>query len=292
MYKSIYFSVCLVLLLLGSSLTSSAQIVFDPGSGTGSPAATLGPYTMTPVVDNRSANTITGTTFVVSPISGTITFSPGAYIYKTGAPLSWANGYTGKIYFLPNSNVAPPPAGPIQVSLPPNTKAFYLYASPANGTYNVTVSARNGYLPPIEQVFPVTAAGTAYARYFGFYINQPGFSITTITITAPDAGALGAAIGQFGIYQEPCPSASVGAITASSATVCAANPVRLSAPATGSSFIFTGPNGYVFSNVYRTPGSYTAIADGVTQPGTYTLMASDLTGCQSTISTITLTACP
>lgn len=45
----------------------------------------------------------------------------------------------------------------------------------------------------------------------------------------------------------------------------------LSAVATGNEFTFSGPSGYVYSNVFRTPGTYNVQATGITEPGNYTL---------------------
>ena len=45
----------------------------------------------------------------------------------------------------------------------------------------------------------------------------------------------------------------------------------LGAVANGTGFVFSGPEGYVFSNVFRMPGTYNIKAEGITQPGTYTL---------------------
>ncbi|OIN60491.1 choice-of-anchor Q domain-containing protein [Arsenicibacter rosenii] len=66
-------------------------------------------------------------------------------------------------------------------------------------------------------------------------------------------------------------------------------PVRLTAQGTGTSFVFTGPGNvlpgnalpetYVFSNVYRTGGTYTLQAPGVKQSGTYTLTATYVYSC-------------
>ncbi len=41
--------------------------------------------------------------------------------------------------------------------------------------------------------------------------------------------------------------------------------------ATGNSFVFTGPNGYVFSNVFRNAGTFTVFANTLKEPGQYTL---------------------
>ena len=51
-------------------------------------------------------------------------------------------------------------------------------------------------------------------------------------------------------------------------------PVRLVGQATGTGFTFTGANGYVFSHVYRTPGTYPINTPHITNPGLYTLTAT------------------
>lgn len=56
-------------------------------------------------------------------------------------------------------------------------------------------------------------------------------------------------------------------------------PVRLVGQATGTSFTFTGAHGYVFSQVYRTPGTYPINAVGITKPGVYTLTATNTNNC-------------
>lgn len=63
-------------------------------------------------------------------------------------------------------------------------------------------------------------------------------------------------------------------------------PVRLVGQATGTSFTFTGANGYVFSQVYRTPGTYPINATGITRPGIYTLSATNTNSCGSSMPVI------
>lgn len=92
-------------------------------------------------------------------------------------------------------------------------------------------------------------------------------------------------IPDIGAYEyQPLPL-SAGTILVSGNASCA-NPVRLTAPVWGQSFVFTGPNGFVFSNVYRTAGAYTAYAEGVKLGGTYTLSVSDEEGCRTVKSMI------
>ncbi|OIN61041.1 beta strand repeat-containing protein [Arsenicibacter rosenii] len=50
--------------------------------------------------------------------------------------------------------------------------------------------------------------------------------------------------------------------------------VELNGQVSGTVFTFTGPNGYVFSNVYRKAGTYTLNGFRVTEPGVYTLTAN------------------
>ena len=81
----------------------------------------------------------------------------------------------------------------------------------------------------------------------------------------------------------PCAALGIASLTNDPAA-----PARLTATASGSSFVFTGPGGYVFSSVFRTPGTYTVYAPDVTTPGVYTLTVSDKGGCQAPIRTITV----
>lgn len=65
--------------------------------------------------------------------------------------------------------------------------------------------------------------------------------------------------------------------------------VTINGIANGVSFVFTGPNGYVFSNVYRNGGTYSVVANGVVEPGQYTLTASyPANNCGTTTTTQTV----
>ena len=58
-------------------------------------------------------------------------------------------------------------------------------------------------------------------------------------------------------------------------------PVRLTGQGSGTSFVITGVNGYVFSTIYRTGGTHEAVGLNVTKPGTYTLTATYTNQCGS-----------
>lgn len=72
--------------------------------------------------------------------------------------------------------------------------------------------------------------------------------------------------------------------------------VRINGTASGNSFVVRGPGGYVYSNVYRTTGTYPFFASDIRQPGIYTLSATSLDACGSTVTvtrqiTVEGTAC-
>ena len=81
---------------------------------------------------------------------------------------------------------------------------------------------------------------------------------------------------------------------AASGSLSCANPkVRLTASGTGSAFVVTGPNGYVFSNVYRYCDNHSVLAIDVNVPGQYILKVYHGQSLYSTHSvTVTGTACP
>lgn len=106
-----------------------------------------------------------------------------------------------------------------------------------------------------------------------FVINAVG----TYTITASN-GEPTSCRSQTIITIDSGTPARIGEITILGQATCE-TPTRLTASGTGSAFIFTGPGNYVFSNVYRTLGTYNAFATDVIIGGMYTLTVYSTEGC-------------
>ena len=92
----------------------------------------------------------------------------------------------------------------------------------------------------------------------------------------------------------PAKAISTTVATSLGAGNCA---VVAEAQGTGSSFTFVGPEGYVYSSVYRRAGTYTVKAGNITKPGIYTFTASASNTCGQVSSDsityiVTGSACP
>lgn len=81
------------------------------------------------------------------------------------------------------------------------------------------------------------------------------------------------------------PPASASNFIASGSVSCG-NPTRLTATGTGSSFVFTGPEGYAYTNAYRSIGTYPIFANDVKTPGRYTLTVYTGEGCPPAVYTV------
>jgi hypothetical protein len=127
------------------------------------------------------------------------------------APGSWGNGYTGDIYHFPTITPfsvraqASASEPELVLTLPPGTRAFYLYAitglegTPAGN--DVTVTAQDGTTSGPIRVTSTEDGGTG-AKYFGFYTT--GDSVLSTLSVFVDV-APGSIVGQFGIAGESGP---------------------------------------------------------------------------------------
>ncbi len=176
-----------------SGPAAGAAVTFVNG-GTAAPAATLGPFTMTPFgVDATPDNT--DVTSVVDP-AGTLTFNQPVSKRTVGSGWStWSHGYTGSVYF--NNGADEGDTNNLTIGLPAGTSAFYFYAEPNDfdPPWNVTATAQDGTTSG-----PISVSGSGGATYFGFYGN-PANPLVSISINA-EAGASGFAVGEFGISKD------------------------------------------------------------------------------------------
>ncbi len=156
--------------------------------------------------------------------------------------------------------------------------------------------AQSGWMCNGSGLVSLTATGSA-----SYTLSGPGGSQTMVNGTAT--------VSQAGTYtivsmNGGCPETTtitvapttqspvVSSLTLSSPLRPDACSVTITGLTTGTNFVFRGPDGYVFSNVYRDPLTTNAFALDVRKPGTYWL-TSYLGGCSVTNSIIvTGTTCP
>jgi hypothetical protein len=170
---------------------AEATIISVTG-GTAAPGSTLGPYAMTgfPADGQPIDTTVTG---VASPDGGNVGFSPSLDHATVGNGWTdWSNGYMGDVYYTSGTSAV--------LSMPADTRAFYLYAEPEQyAPYSITATAQDGTFA--TQVINNTAGHSA--SQFGFY-GTGGSTITSITVSTNDPGGFG--VGEFGISTVPEPS--------------------------------------------------------------------------------------
>ncbi|MBX7176697.1 MAG: hypothetical protein K1X68_07990, partial [Saprospiraceae bacterium] len=189
-----FLTVLLVLLYLATPDFLHAGIIFDGSPGTNAPPATLGGFTMVnPNPDTRPLFSNESEIAFPSPNCAAISFSLPLNHRRIGAGwATWSHGYPGDVYYS-NGLLT------ITITLPAGTRAFYLYIEGNNFIpANIEASANDGTTSG-----PIPVVGNSGARYYGFYTSSSACLLTSITITAdPNSG--GFAVGEFGLYAEPC----------------------------------------------------------------------------------------
>jgi len=157
--------------------------IFGEARGEAAPTATLGPYTMTSFPDDiRPLGDYVAS--VVSPLGGTVGFSPEVVHFSIPTWPNWSHGYTGDVYWTALAHS-------IELTPPALTGAFYFYAQPKTGSGIKTITASsNGTIVSQD----VDSDGGA--SYFGFYADGTD-TLSSIIITS----SIDFAVGEFGIAE-------------------------------------------------------------------------------------------
>lgn len=172
------------LAVAGTALAAGA-IGFDGKPGTGPPPRKLHKLKMKKFeADSRPDNSIVRS---VKGPTGKVKFSI-ALVKKTVPTTwsTWSNGYHSSVYNDSNG-------GPVTLTLPAGTKAFYFYIEPNAGTGKFTATSGG------VSSGPRSVNSSAAAKYFGFYAKKATGSVKKITVTETGS-TLGFAIGEFGIH--------------------------------------------------------------------------------------------
>ncbi|WP_460975277.1 hypothetical protein [Spirosoma knui] len=241
--------------MLITSLIVQAQISFNNFTDTGAPPFRIGPYFMTQVTDNTNDfGTLTGVVPVRDgkklEFGKEYNFITEEYYYGNtltvigvGPGFPWREGYLGKAY----GNLR---TGTSVLTLPSGTKAFYLYAKPLVGTYDITVTAYSYIYVPVggggtrlerrEAKFTKTVSYLE-PKYFGFQVDSPIYEIEKVDVEI-SGGTL--YIGDFGY--STC-GLNFSAFTASNQLTCAtpnSSTLTYNVPAGSNytNFLFVGPD--------------------------------------------------
>lgn len=180
--------------LILSAPTLTAGVYFDGSTGTGSPPATLGGYTMT-AFDDDTRSQFSTVSSVTGP-SGDVEFSPDLTLYNVGSGwATWSHGYTGDVYYTSGTEIT--------MTLPAGTKAFQFYAEPnVFATFTIEAVTSGG-----TSSGPIDVTGHGGATYFGFYAD--GLDVISEIVVTIEDGSLGFAIGEFAVANCSGPEISV-----------------------------------------------------------------------------------
>jgi hypothetical protein len=175
--------------MLLSHATASAAVTGQL-LGTAAPGAVIDGVSMTPFP--ADSNPIGQYVFsVTSPLGGSVEFDdptdyhPMVHWTIGNGWSTWGHGYSGDVYIDWNFSS-------LTMNMPANTRAFYLYAEPNNGTLNFTLTAtgsNGGQFVLNDSIFAVSSAK-------GFFFKADGETLTSIHVAFPGDTY---AIGEFGI---------------------------------------------------------------------------------------------
>ena len=276
--------------LTPGSSSSGANLTISTGTALSATVALSGSTSAAPsqaTITYSSLTTCSGTlSFSACPIGQTAIFSVTGGSGSTAGnvlTLSSAGNYTLSAICIDNaSSCSSTASSPV---------AATLIDSP-NSTFSGLASRYCFGVGPVT-LTPVTGGGT-------FSLSGPG-NLTNNVYTPPAAAPGGVATITYSVTANGCSASSsqnattgsqvppITSLTASGSLGSTNCTVKLTGIATGTAFVFTGPGGYVFSNVYRTYGTYSIFALDVKLPGTYRLTASTDGGCTTAVAEVIVT---
>lgn len=279
------------------------QSGLTPGSVTSAAQLTISGGEVATVTVGLSGSTTAAST--VSITSSTACQGQGQSLTLAAVPSS-AGSYT--------YSWSPSPSAGQSTSLVTITTAntYSVLITDANGCTN-TASASASFTPlpnpsftglPASYCFGAAPLLLTPATPGGSFSVSGLGSISGNNYVPPGSGAPGPATITYSVTTSGCSntasaSISLGDQLPTITNLLASSPVgngtcsvKLTATGTGPKFTFTGPNGYTFTNVYRSAGTYNVSAMDVKDPGTYTLTI-DNGSCQTSAQVdVTGTACP
>ncbi|MHB1318710.1 MAG: hypothetical protein ACYCYF_08855 [Anaerolineae bacterium] len=201
---------------LPARLAGAVDVFWVDWPGSGAPPTALGPFKMEPFPADTRLAQHTMYTSVPGP-SGDLLFSKeGMHIQlDVDVPADlFGHGYSGSVYFFPSEVAAITAAkgdgldawDTLEITLPANTMAFYMYVDSNNNSSCETVVAAGS-----ASSGPVVLNIDEDAPFFGFY--STGAPLDSVIVTA-QARCDGVAIGDFGIHQRGAlsPRADVGVV--------------------------------------------------------------------------------
>ena len=114
-----------VLICVLSMVSVTSAAIVGVAHGSGSPPATLGPYTIEALpFDTRSVYTDVTDAPGNPPLTGDLGFDRACSLRHIGMGwMTWSHGYTGVIYFTNYSST-------VTIQMPADTAAFMFYAEP------------------------------------------------------------------------------------------------------------------------------------------------------------------
>lgn len=248
-----------------------------------------GPAGMSVVCLNRPVSTAVSTSGLVS----------GYQWYRNGLPVS---GQLTETFSL--SSARPEDSGDYTVAVTGSCNSvtsatFSLTVQPAP-SLSIAVSAAT--IVPGEQV-TLVAGGNASAYTWlpgnvtsGSLVAKPT-ETTTYTLTGSTNDCPGYTTATVSVTCDMTRTASAMALTQPRLLARESCTIPLTATGFGNSFTLSGPDGFIYSAVFRQGGAYTLTIPGIKQPGTYTMTVTFTNDCgivssDSKTITVTGTACP